>query len=301
MEKGKRTVFTVHRSLSTIHFMYYDAHNHLQDESLEPHMERIAASLHALPLGCAVVNGTCEDDWPRVAQLARRFPWVRASYGLHPWDAGNRSPEWFRTLKTFLDADPHAAVGEIGMDRWILDSARPDDPRLAGLRRAPLAEQGEIMLKQLAAACSLNRPVTIHCLQAWGALEGVLRHVALPGRGFLLHAYGGPAEMIKTFADRGAYFSFNGSFLDPRKEQRQLVFKSVPRDRLLIETDAPAMPPPLTWRTHKLPPASDGTPVNHPANIEAACAGLAALLGMTLENLAAQIRENFMRLFGSTS
>ncbi|WP_043583071.1 TatD family hydrolase [Geminisphaera colitermitum] len=280
--------------------MYYDAHNHLQDDWLAPHLDRIETALAALPLGCAVVNGTCEADWPRVAALARRYPWVRPSYGLHPWHAGNRSPDWFRTLKTFLDADPRAVVGEIGIDRWILDSARPDDPRLAGLRRAPLAEQGEVMLKQLALACDCeqNRPVTIHCLQAWGALEGVLRHVALPACGFLLHAYGGPAEMIKTFADRGAYFSFNGSFLDPRKERQRAVFKSVPFDRLLIETDAPAMPMPVLWRTHKLPHAADGTPVNHPANIEATYAGLAALLGIPLEKLAAQVRENFERLFG---
>lgn len=278
--------------------MYYDAHNHLQDDWLAPHFDRVSQALESLPLACAVVNGTCEADWPHVAALARQHPWIRASYGLHPWHVGNRSPDWFRTLQTFLDANPQAGIGEIGMDRWILDSAGPDDPRLAGLRRAPLAEQGEVMLKQLARACSENRPVTIHCLQAWGALEGVLRHVALPKRGFLLHAYGGPAEMIKTFADNGAYFSFNGAFLDPRKERQRLVFKSVPRDRLLIETDAPAMPLPLTWRTHKLPPAPNGSPINHPANIGAVYAGLAALLGLSAEALAMQVRENFERFFG---
>ncbi|AHF91845.1 TatD family hydrolase [Opitutaceae bacterium TAV5] len=278
--------------------MYYDAHNHLQDEWLAPHLDRIAAQLDALPLGGAVVNGTGEADWPRVAALARRFPWVRASYGVHPWHAGNRSPEWFAVLKRQLAADPRAGVGEIGLDRWMLDRARPDDPRLAGLRRAPLPEQGEVFLKQLALACAENRPVTLHCLHAWGALEGVLRQVALPARGFLLHAYGGPAEMVKTFADRGAYFSFNGAFLDPRKEKAREVFRSVPADRLLVETDAPAMPLPLARRTHRLPPAADGTPVNHPGNIEAAYAGLAEIRGVEPAALAAQVAENFARFFG---
>lgn len=116
--------------------MFYDAHNHLQDDRLRPHWERIAADREAAGIGAMVVNGTCKDDWPVVAELARRFPWVRPSYGLHPWDVGNASPGWRDALQRQLDADPRAGVGEIGLDRWILERARPDDPRLAALPTA---------------------------------------------------------------------------------------------------------------------------------------------------------------------
>jgi TatD DNase family protein len=282
----------------------HDAHNHLQDDWLAPHLDRIAS---AWPGGAMLVNGTCEADWPRVAELARRYPWVRPSYGLHPWDAGNRTADWFATLKTHLDADPRAGVGEIGIDRWMLDSARPDDTRLAGLRRAPLPEQGEVFLKQLALACFENRPVTIHCLQAWGALSEILARVNLPERGFLLHAYGGPPELVPHFAKLGAYFSFNGYFLKdlvPSQKTaspasaRLKAFQQMPLERILVETDAPAMPLPQAWRTHKLPPAPDGSPVNHPGNLEAAYAGLAFLRGVSLPELTAQVATNFTRLFG---
>lgn len=277
--------------------MYYDAHNHLQDEWLAPDLDRIGETARTLPIGAMVANGTCETDWPLVAGLARRFPFVRASYGLHPWHAGNRSPGWLDTLRARLAAEPNAAVGEIGIDRWMTDSARPDDSRLTGLRRAPIDEQTEVFLSQLALATAGNRPVTIHCLQAWGALDELLHSHAVPARGFLLHAYGGPAEMITRFAERGAYFSFNGYFLDPRKARHQDAFKLIPADRLLVETDAPAMSPPQAWRTHKLPPATDGSPVNHPGNLEAAYAGLASLRGVPLDELAAEIEENFHRFF----
>ena len=276
----------------------YDAHNHLQDDWLAPHLDAVAADLDAVGLRAAVVNGTCEADWPAVAALARRFAWVVPSYGLHPWDAGNRTPDWLATLRATLDADPHAAVGEIGLDRWILDSAKSDDPRLAGLRRAPLEEQGEVFLKQLALAATENRPVTIHCLQAFGALEGLLRHVNTPARGFLLHAYGGPAEMVAGFAERGAYFSFNGAFLDARHAAKREAFRRVPADRLLVETDAPAMPLPAERVRFTLPPVADGSPINHPANLAATYAGLAELRGVSVEALAAQVQENFARLFG---
>lgn len=276
----------------------YDAHNHFHDDWLAPHRDLIDTDLGAIGLQRAVVNGTCESDWPVVAELAARFAWILPSFGLHPWDAGNRSGDWLDRLRAQLAAHPRAAVGEIGLDRWMLDSARPDDPRLAGLRRAPLEEQGEVFLKQLALAATENRPVTIHCLQAFGALDGLLRHVNTPERGFLLHAYGGPAEMVGQFADRGAYFSFNGAFLDARHGAKREAFKKVPLDRLLVETDAPAMPLPAEHARFALPPAPDGSPVNHPANLAATYAGLAELRSLRLETLAGQVEENFARFFG---
>lgn len=277
----------------------YDAHNHAHDEWLAPHHAAIDAELRAVGLRRAVVNGTCEADWPAVAALAARFSWVYPSYGLHPWDAGNRVEGWFDRLKERLEAEPHAAVGEIGLDRWILDSARPDDPRLAGLRRAPLDEQGEVFIKQLSLAAAENRPATIHCLQAYGALEGLLRHVNTPARGFLLHAYAGPLELVGKFADYGAYFSFNGAFLDPRHAAKQAVFRQIPADRLLVETDAPAMPLPPSHAKFALPASAEGPPVNHPANLAATYTALAELRGVAPEVLAAQVEENFLRLFSS--
>jgi TatD DNase family protein len=294
----------------------YDAHNHLQDEWLAPHLDRIAADLAAAGVAGAVVNGTCAADWPAVSALATRFPWVHPSFGLHPWDAGNASPGWRDALQRTLDAHPFAAVGEIGLDRWILDRARPDDPRLAGLRRAPLAEQVDAFRWQLALAAERDLPVTIHCLDAWGALTEVLDQSPRPRRGFLLHAYGGPAELVPRFAALGAYFSFNGSFLPPppagagpaasadslrartsRAERVARAFAAVPPDRILMETDAPAMPLPPGRSTHELPPAPGGTPLNHPANLAAAYTGAAELLAVPSADLTARVAANFTRFF----
>src|SRR3569833_29628 len=120
---------------------FLDAHNHLQDEWLAPWRDKAIAQLNALPIAGAVVNGTCENDWAEVAALASQLPWARPSFGLHPWMVGNRSANWFEQLRGWVDRTPNAAVGEIGLDRWILDRARPDDVRLRGLTRASLDEQ----------------------------------------------------------------------------------------------------------------------------------------------------------------
>ncbi len=291
----------------------YDAHNHLQDEWLAPHLDRIAADLAAAGLAGAVVNGTTPADWPAVSALAARFPWVVPSYGVHPWDCGNRPADWLAQLETALaegnrilaarkpavglPAAGSAKVGEIGLDRWMLDRASPDDPRLAGLRRAPLDEQIEVFAAQLRLAAQQNCAASIHCTDAWGPLLDTLQHTPLPARGFLLHAYSGPVEMVPAFADLGAYFSFNGSFLDSKRDRQRVTFKAVPADRLLVETDAPAMPLRSAWRIYDLPARPDTTTVNHPANIAAVYTGLATYLGRPTADLAAQVAANFHRLF----
>lgn len=276
----------------------YDAHQHFHFPALTPHRTRVEADLRSIGLRRAVVNGTCEDEWPVVTALAREHDWILPSYGVHPWDAGNRSPDWQRRLRATLEGEPHAGVGEIGLDRWITDHLRPDDPRLAGLRVAPLAEQTEVFAWQLALAAELNRPASIHCLRAIGPLHDVLRTARLPARGFLLHAYSGPLELVEPLAGLGAYFSYNGYFLRARHGAKSRVFAVIPADRLLVETDAPAMELPAPHERFTLPSGPGGERVNHPANLAATYAALAELRRMPVDKLAAQVEENFLRLFG---
>ena len=258
-----------------------DAHNHLHDARLRPHL---AVILPTLDLQCAVVNGTNEHDWPAVAALARGHSFVVPSFGLHPWHVAARSPDWLARLRENLDANPGAVIGEIGLDRWIAGH----DPDV----------QREVFTAQMALAAERNLPVTIHCLRAWGPLWDLIRTGPVPARGFLLHAYGGPGEMVRGFVARGGYFSFNAYFLHERKAAQRAVFQHLPLERLLVETDAPDLRPPDGRNAHPLHDAN-AQPLNHPANIALAYATLAELRGMPAEELAAQVAENFARLFGA--
>lgn len=277
--------------------LLYDAHQHFHFDPLTPHRAAIVADLRAVGLKSAVVNATNEEEWPVVAALAREQAWILPSFGIHPWDCGDRSASWLNGLRAALLADPAAGVGEIGLDRWIIDGVRPDDPRIAGIRVASLEEQCEVFAAQLALAAELNRAASIHCVQAFGALLDVLQKTARPARGFLLHGYGGPAEMVKTFTDLGAYFSFNIELLQPRLSARLENFRTIPVERLLVETDAPTKPPPEGLNRYPLPEASEGAEINHPANIVVAYEQLAQLRGLPVEALAAQVELNFQQLF----
>jgi len=264
----------------------FDAHNHLHDARLDPHRAATDGALVEIGLAGAVVNGTREADWPAVTRLAAAHPELVPSFGLHPWYVATRSPDWLEKLVTMVNtAGPRVGVGEIGLDAWIPDH--------------DLEDQRKVLLAQLQLAADRDLPATIHCIQAWGLLLDTLRAAPrLPERGFLIHAYGGSAEMVQPFARLGAYFSFNPAYLAATKHARREVFRHIPAERLLVETDAPDMPPPDEYNRHPLPPAPDGRMLNHPANLAVTYEELARVRGLPLESLAALVEKNFRRLFG---
>jgi TatD DNase family protein len=260
----------------------YDAHNHLQDDRFGGRQKELLAACEKSGVVRMVVNGASEEDWPQVLKLAQEHKIVLPSFGYHPWYLQERTPDWLKNLENHLDQIP-SAVGEIGLDRW-----KPD---------LPYAGQEEAFLAQLRLASDRNLPVSIHCLQAWGRLHDLLRENPRPACGFVLHSFGGPAEMVPAFTKLGAYFSFPGYFLNERKIRQRDVFKKVPPDRLLIETDAPDQMLPPEKNLHPLA-GVDGKPLNHPANLPAVYSGLAETLGEKAEALSARVEENFQRVFG---
>jgi TatD DNase family protein len=268
--------------------MLCDAHNHLQDARLKPRWESLRADLQTEPIAAMVVNGTRESDWPEVLALARLDSRILPAFGYHPWFAQERGPEWKESLVRCVEAAAqlgprrHGGIGEIGLDRWM--------------KGADSASQEEAFRWQLRLATERNLPASIHCLRAWGQMLDILRRDPLPTRGFLLHSFGGPVEMIPELVKLGAYFSLPGSFASERKLRQRDAFLRVPLDRLLIETDAPdQLPPPDKIRHPLFDDAGD--PLNSPANLRAVYEFAADLYNADIESLTTQVNANFERLF----
>lgn len=260
----------------------YDAHNHLQDERFGGRQAELLADCEREHVVRMVVNGSCEADWPQVLAWAKQSALVLPSLGYHPWYIHERTDHWLQTLSRCLDEVP-SAVGEIGLDRW-----KPD---------LSYDGQEEVFMAQLRLAAERNLPVSLHCLQAWGRMLELLKAGPRPACGFLLHSYGGPREMVKPFADLGAYFSLPGYYAHDRKQRQRETFKHVPLERLLIETDAPDQGLPAERILFPLNDPSTGKLLNHPANLRAVYEFAAELREETVESLAAQVERNFRRLF----
>lgn len=257
---------------------WIDSHNHLQDNRLGDTEPVVSAMKRAGVSGC-VVNATREADWQAVGNLATAHPdFIHPAFGIHPWHAHTATDGWQQRLTGLLENHPRALIGECGIDHWV------DHP--------PPVVQRPAFTAQLRIARELDRPVTIHCLKAWGALFECLDE-SPPPPGFLMHSFGGSIEVARRLIPLGAYFSFSGYFLQPRKSAVIGVFKQLPRDRILLETDAPDMLPPASVITHPLAGSH-----NHPANLPAIGAGLAAAIGMTADALADLTRANTRRWLG---
>ncbi|HTH46472.1 MAG TPA: TatD family hydrolase [Candidatus Limnocylindria bacterium] len=282
---------------------FCDAHNHLQDDRFVGRQDALVAEAVGAGVGRMVVNGSGEADWPAVAALAARHQQVIVpSFGCHPWYLGGRTPHWREELIRCLDATPGAVIGEIGLDRWMLEN--PDrwraylGPEDASAVPPSLADQEAAFVAQLRLATERNVAVSLHCLRAFGRLLELLEEHPRPARGFLLHSYGGPVELVAPLARLGAYFSFPGYFAHERKARQREVFRAVPPDRLLIETDAPDQLPPEALNRHPLADPVMGQPLNHPANLATIYQYLADFLVEPVESVAVRVAANFDRLFG---
>jgi TatD DNase family protein len=273
-------------SIASVGPKYYDAHNHLQDDRFGGRQAELVSACRSAGVVRMVVNGSCEEDWPAVLSLARQFaPLVVPSFGYHPWYIRERPADWDKRLGEFLDAGP-AGVGEIGLDRW--------KPNL------PYDGQEAVFVRQLRMAAERNVPASIHCLRAWGRMLELLRSHPRPACGFILHSYGGPAEMVEPLAELGAYFSLPGFFAHERKERQRETFKRVPAERLLLETDAPDQLLPDGLQKEVLLEAGTSRALNHPVNIVAVYDFAAQLLARPPEALAGQVETNFWRMWNSS-
>lgn len=258
----------------------HDAHLHLQDPRLKNDVENILHEASLVGVRSMVVNGTSPEDWNLVAEICAQESEIKLipSFGLHPWKTPWLDDSWKDQLIRLLDANPHAGIGECGLDRWM------DSPDIEA--------QEDAFRFQLEIAAERNLPISIHVLKAWGWLLEILNDSPIPERGFLLHSYGGSIETAKQLEKLGGYFSFSGYFLNNRKSAVQQCFRNIARDRILIETDAPDMLPPASHITHPFE-----SNVNHPANLASINDGLAEILGTKKEALSTQLEQNFQRFF----
>lgn len=189
---------------------YGDAHSHLQNMTDLPN---VLARADAAGVGLFVCNATHEDDWAKVLDIAKQYPNVKPSIGVHPWFMDTLTEGWEDRMGQILTNNPHVMVGEIGLDRL-----KPD-----------LELQEAVLRAQLNLAHRYNRTVHIHCVRAWDAMMHVLKTSVRP-KFFVSHAHHGDVKLIPYLQELGGYFSYSHLHKD---------ILATPLDRLLVESDAP--------------------------------------------------------------
>jgi TatD DNase family protein len=247
----------------------FDAHCHLQDDALFPDFEKVMQRAVAAGVERAVCCGTAPRDWEKVFQCSEKSDGVLPMVGIHPWFVAKDWKRSFRALENLLQKHPEAGIGETGLDFQA--------------RFINRAEQEACFAAHLDLACELNRPVTVHCVRAWGRLSEILHEHPAPR--IQLHAFGGAAELIPELGGLNCWFSFGGSVTNPRAKRARGSVAAVPPERLLIETDAPDFPP------------ADCSSPNEPANLIYILRTVAELRSISIEEASDVLFRNSINYF----
>jgi TatD DNase family protein len=253
-----------------------DTHCHLDKPEFDGDRDAVLARARAAGVTDLVVPAIGPDGWDRLAAWSRATPGVHFGLGIHPQLLPELDPRYDERRLADLEA-ALARGGAVGVGECGLDAASAD----AG---APLERQVAVLRPQLALARRLGLPVMLHCLRAHETLLAVLGDEPLPGGG-VLHSYSGSAEQVRAYAALGLHFSFAGPVTYERARKPLAAARAVPRERLLLETDAPDQTPrPLRGR-------------NEPAFLPAIAAAVAGALGLAVGELDALTTANARRLF----
>ncbi len=246
----------------------YDTHCHIGlDGKVAPeddHSRAVAASVGAL-----LVVGIDAPTSAAAKELCR-LPGVRWSAGLHPNDSTKFDDQW-PTIDALARESTCVAIGETGLDCFR--------------DRTPLDQQERSLRAHLALARELDKPVIFHCRDAFEPLFRVLESEQRV-RGVMHCFSGGIPEADKALA-LGLYLSFAGPLTYPKNQVLRDACAHAPANRVLVETDAPF-----------LPPQSRRGRRNEPALVIETLTKLAEVRNLSLEDAAALTYANAMTLFG---
>ena len=248
-----------------------DSHTHLDDAQYNE--DRAAVIERARAAGVermlAIGTGGGPPDLEAGIRLAREYPFMLATIGVHPHDAAKATEATFERLRELAAHPKVVALGEIGLDYFHDFSPRD-------VQRA-------VFSRQLAIAAEAGLPIIIHSRDAWEDTLQILRR-EWHGEG-IVHCFTGDATMARQALDAGFYLAFGGVLTFPKAEPVREAARITPADRLLIETDCPYLAP-VPHRGKR----------NEPAFVADTARRLAEVRGQAMEEIAALTADNFERL-----
>lgn len=254
-----------------------DSHCHLDFPDFAEERAEIVARAHAAAVGCMVTISTRVKRFDQVRSIAEEFDSVYCSVGTHPHNAAEELDVTTDDLVRLAQHPKVVAIGEAGLDYHYDKSPRP--------------AQAEGFRRHIAAARETGLPLVIHARQADDDIAAILTEEM--GKGafpFVLHCFSSGRDLALTGIRLGGYVSFSGILTFKNSQDIRDIARELPRDRLLVETDAPYLAPP-PHRGQR----------NEPAFVVNTAAVLAEMIGTSAYDAAILTTDNFFRLFAKAT
>lgn len=250
-----------------------DSHCHLNYSGLAERQEEVLANARARGIGGFLNISTRQEEWVDIVGVAERNDDVWATIGVHPHEA-DAHPDLGASALIEAASHPRViAIGECGLDYYYDKSDR--------------AAQRDRFQAHIEAARVAGLPLVVHTRDAEEDTAEILtREVGKGGVEGVLHCFTGSAELARKALDLGFYISISGIVTFKNALELQETAKTIPLERLLVETDSPFLAPvPNRGKTCE------------PAFVADTAAFLSDLRGELLDELAEATTTNFFRLF----
>lgn len=250
-----------------------DTHCHLDAAEFDADRDAVFAAAKlgaeetALSVAAFVVPAVERANFGAVASVCRSFEGCAPAYGIHPLYVDRAKSEDLAALREILRRENAVAVGEIGLDRHL--ATRDDALQLFYFRA------------QLELARALGLPVLLHVRRAIDPILALLKEIRVPGG--IAHAFNGSLEQAREFIKLGFKLGFGGAVTHPRAIRLRALAQALPLAALVLETDAPDIPP--AWKPHGRTEPADLIPIAQT---------LAQLRNIPLAELAITTSENAM-------
>jgi TatD DNase family protein len=246
--------------------VFIDTHCHLDAAEFGDSQADIVRAAAEAGVDRLVIPAVERNNFWAVRLLCERFPGCAAAYGIHPMYTDAAQPEDLDVLRDHLALPGTVAVGEIGLDFFIDNFDRE--------------RQEHFFVEQLKLAREFDLPVLLHIRRAQDIVLKFLRQYR--ARGGIAHAFSGSRQQAEEFIRLGFKLGFGGAMTYSRATRLRDLAATLPLECIVLETDAPDIPPDFLDR---------GQP-NKPEYLPRIAQTIADLRGIPLEEIARITTEN---------
>jgi TatD DNase family protein len=253
--------------------MLIDTHCHLDFPDFAEERGAIVTRAHDAGVRQMITISTRVKKLDDLLAITETYPSVFCSVGTHPNNADEELDIQVEDLVRLSGHDKVVAIGEAGLD-YFYDTVKPEDQKTG-------------LLRHIAAARETRLPLVIHSRSADEDMADILTRET--GKGafpFILHCFSAGPDLARTGVELGGYISFSGILTFPKSEELRAIARTVPHDRLLVETDAPYLAP-KRWRGKR----------NEPSYVVNTAEVLAETIGVSIGNISEITTENAYRCF----
>jgi TatD DNase family protein len=249
--------------------MLIDTHCHLDAAEFDADRDAVHASALAAGVERIVIPAVTVNGFFGTKSTVERYPGCIAAYGIHPLYVMQAGESDLATMRDWLAREKPVAVGEIGLDHFVSDI----DP----------ARQEYFFIEQLKLAREFDLPVLLHVRRAVDPVLKQLRRIRV--RGGIAHAFNGSRQQADEFIKLGFALGFGGAMTFSGSTRIRELAKTLPLDAIVLETDAP-----------DIPPARLNGGRNSPAELPRIAEVLAELRGLSSHEVAAATAANARRI-----